>query len=161
MIPAHPHSWLIISASFAAALAITLFPVPVLLAPLRPDWTTLVLIYWIIALPHRVGVGTGWMVGMFQDAATGTLLGQQALGMTVVAYLVLLLYQRIRNYPVWQQAIIVMIFIALFRVIGAWVLGVIGRPVGFSYWLPALTSMLVWPLVFLVLRHIRRRYHVV
>jgi len=120
MMPAHPHSWLIISASFAAALAITLFPVPVLLAPLRPDWTTLVLIYWIIALPHRVGVGTGWVVGMFQDAATGTLLGQQALGMTVVAYLVLLLYQRIRNYPVWQQAIIVMIFIALACWSGRW-----------------------------------------
>ncbi len=161
MMPVHPHSWLIIIATFLAALAITLSPVPVLLAPLRPDWVALVLIYWIIALPHRVGVGTAWLAGIFQDAATGTLLGQQALGLTVVAYLVLLLHQRIRNYPVWQQAIIVMVFIALFRVIGAWVLGVIGRPADFSYWLPAITSMLAWPAVFLILRHIRRRYHVV
>ncbi len=161
MITAHPHSWLIIIATLVAALAITLFPVPVMLAPLRPDWVALVLIYWIIALPHRVGVGTAWVAGMFQDAATGTLLGQQALGLAVVAYLVLLLHQRIRNYPVWQQAIIVMVFIALFRVIGAWVLGVVGRPTSFAYWLPALTSMVVWPPVFLILRHIRRRYHVV
>ncbi len=161
MIPSHPQSWFVIIATFVAALALALFPLPTMLAPLRPDWVALALIYWIIALPHRVGVGTGWLAGLFQDAATGTLLGQQALGLAVVAYLVLLLHQRIRNYPIWQQAIIVLIFISLFRVIGAWVLGVSGRPAGFLYWIPAISSMLAWPAVFLVLRHIRRRYSVI
>ncbi len=156
----YSHNWFIIVASFVAALAVTLFPLPAMLAPLRPDWVVLVLIYWIIALPHRVGVGTGWLAGLFQDAATGTLLGQQALGLTVVAWLVLLLHQRIRNYPIWQQAILILIFVALFRVLGAWVLGVSGRPTGFLYWMPAISSMLAWPFVFLMLRHIRRRYRV-
>ena len=113
-----------------------------------------------MVLPHRVGVGSGWLAGLFSDAATGTLLGQQALGLAVVAWLVLSLHQRIRNYPVWQQAIIVLIVIALFRVLGAWILGVSGRPAGFDYWLPALSSMLAWPLVYLVLRHVRRRFGV-
>lgn len=155
-----PHHLLVIVASFVAALMITLFPIPDMLAPLRPDWVALALIYWVIALPHRVGVGSGWLAGLFLDAATGTLLGQHALGLAVVAWLVLSLHRRIRNYPVWQQAIFVLIIIALFRVLGAWVLGVSGRPAGFSYWLPAVSSMLVWPLVYLVLRHVRRRYGV-
>ncbi|HHL45524.1 MAG TPA: rod shape-determining protein MreD [Gammaproteobacteria bacterium] len=158
--PARPQSWFIIIATFVAALTLTLFPLPTMLAPLRPDWVALVLIYWIIALPHRVGVGTAWLAGLFSDATSGTLLGQQALGLSIVAYLVLLLHQRVRNYPIWQQAIIVLIFISLFRVIGAWVLGVSGRPAGFLYWMPAISSMLVWPVVFLLLRHIRRRYSV-
>ncbi|HFC53155.1 MAG TPA: rod shape-determining protein MreD [Gammaproteobacteria bacterium] len=160
MIGILPYHLLVIITSFVAALMITLLPLPNALAPLRPDWLALVLIYWVIALPHRVGVGSGWLVGLFQDAATGTLLGQHALGLAVVAWLVQGLHHRIRNYPLWQQAILVLVVIALFRVLGAWVLGVSGRPTGFDYWLPAVSSMLVWPLVYLVLRYVRRRFGV-
>ncbi len=160
MIRAQPSHLVVILASFAAALMFTLLPLPQPVAQLRPDWVALVLIYWVVALPHRVGVGTGWLAGLFQDAATGTLLGQHALGLAVVAWVVLGLHRRIRNYPVWQQAIFVLMVIALLRVLGAWVLGISGRPADFSYWLPAVSSMFVWPLIYLALRYVRRRFGV-
>lgn len=148
--------WLLI-ASFALAYLLTLVPLPEVLERARPEWVALVLIYWCMAVPERVGVGTGWLVGLIQDALQSTLLGQHALTYAVLAYLTLKLHQRIRVYPVWQQAISVMALLLLAQMILLWVNGVIGRPsLGWENWLAALTGTLLWPVLFVAMREFRR-----
>ena len=74
----------VIALSFLVAFLLAGVPLPDSLDRFRPDWVAMVLIYWGMALPHRVGIGVGWLVGLLLDVGRGALLGQlaQALGAT-------------------------------------------------------------------------------
>lgn len=148
-------------ASFVVALLLSMVVMPGWAAPFRPEWTVLVLIYWCLALPHRVSVGYGWLVGLCVDVLSGALLGQHALGFAVIAYLVVKLHQRLRVFPIWQQALSVMVFVALEQLLVLWVQGMIGMArESWTYWLPSIVSGLLWPWTFLLLRRLRRRFRV-
>lgn len=156
----HHSSWVIV-ATFILALWLEIMPLPDGLALFRPEWPAMVLIYWCLALPQRVGVGIGWSVGLVLDVLRGALLGQHALGYAVMAYLALKLHRRIRVFPLWQQALSVMVFIALHQLLVLWVLGIIGQSRGsLGYWLPSLSSAVLWPWMFEGLRGLRRRFRV-
>ena len=73
--------------TFIIALLLTIMPLPEWARYLRPDWVGLVLIYWCLAVPERVGVITGWLMGLLVDLLTGAILGQHALALTVVAWI--------------------------------------------------------------------------
>ena len=79
---------------------------------------------------------------------TGTLLGQHALALSLIAYVCVRLHQRIRVYPLWQQALTVMVLLILHQLLSLWIDSTIGRPTRpLSYWLPSITGMLIWPFV--------------
>jgi rod shape-determining protein MreD len=119
----------------------------------------LVVIYWCLAVPERMGVGVAWVMGILLDVISGALLGQHALALALVAYVALKLHRQTRLFPVWQQAFMVMLLIIMEQMLNLWVQGVIGQPPrSWKYWLPVLTSMLLWPWVFFLLRDLRRRY---
>jgi rod shape-determining protein MreD len=131
---------------------------PAWLGWLRPDWVAMVVLYWVMALPHRVGMVTAWIAGLFVDAMTGNLLGQHALGMVFIAWAGLSLYERLRMYSLPQQAFIVFITVALSHGVGQ-VIEILARgaPWTPAVVLPAVVSALLWPLVFTALRALRRR----
>lgn len=156
----HRGGWIIVL-SFVAAMLLSILPLPQVVDPFRPEWTALVLIYWCLALPERVGVGGAWLVGLLMDVLKGGLLGEHALGLTVVAFLALKLHQRIRVYPMWQQALSVLMLLALYQLVTLWINGIIGRPARtWLYWAPSLTGTMLWPALFLLLRDLRRRFRV-
>ena len=145
--------------SFFCAYSLMIIPLPDWLAPLRPEWVALVLIYWCMALPNRVGVGIGWITGLLLDVLLGGLLGQHALSMSIIAYLTLKLHQRVRVSPLLQQAFSILILILLHQILIIWIQGITGHAAHtWTYWLPSLSSMLIWPAIFIVLRNLRRRY---
>jgi rod shape-determining protein MreD len=150
-----------IAASLLIALLLSILPLPHWATPFRPDWVTLVLIYWCLALPQRVGVGIAWTLGLIEDVLSASLLGQHALGLAVVAYLTLRFHQQIRVFPLWQQALTVLVLLATKQLLVLWVHGILGYPPDTPlYWLPSLTGMILWPWVFVVLRDVRRRFQV-
>ena len=69
----------VIAISFLLAFLLAGIPLPSELQRFRPDWVAMVLIYWCMALPHRIGIGVGWTVGLLLDIGRGALLGQHAL----------------------------------------------------------------------------------
>ncbi len=147
--------------SFLVAFMLMAVPLPQWADVWRPPWVTLVLIYWCLAVPDRVGVGIGWILGLFLDVMTGTLLGQHALGLTLVAFITLRFHKRVRVLPLWHQSVSVLLLVVLDRSIALWVKGIQGLSttdgVVFS---PALTSAILWPWAFIILRDVRRKYHV-
>ncbi len=156
----HSGGW-VITLSFVVALLLTMMPLPDWAANLRPEWVTLALIYWCMALPQRVGVGIAWILGLLLDVVRGSVLGQYALALAVVAFITHSIYQRLRLYPLWQQAIIVMMLVLLELLIVLWVKGIIGQtPGSWFYWLPAASSMVLWPWIFVLMRDLRRRLQV-
>ena len=156
----HHGGW-VIGASFVVAYMLTMLPLPEWAELYRPAWVAMVLIYWVMAVPERIGVGIGWLSGLFLDVVNGALLGQHALALTLVAWVTLRLYRRVRVYPLWQQALVVLILVALEQMLVLWVKGIIGRPPEtWGYWWPSVVSMLLWPWLFLVMRDTRRRFKV-
>ena len=156
----HQGGWIII-ASFAIALLLTMLPLPTWAQAFRPEWVTLVLIYWCMALPGRVSIGWGWAAGLMLDVTLGNLLGLHALTMSIVAFLTIKLYQRIRVYPLGQQALAILVLVAMSQLLILWILGIIGAtPGSWTYWLPSISSAIIWPWVFVVMRGARRHFRV-
>ena len=143
------------------ALLMTIMPLPDWARPLRPQWVTLTLIYWCIALPHRVGVGSGFVFGLILDVLTGTLLGQHALGLSLVTYLAVQLHARIRVFPLWQQALAVWSLLMVEHLFSLWIMGAIGQTTpGLMYWIIPVIGAMLWPWVFITLRDLRRRFKI-
>jgi rod shape-determining protein MreD len=157
-IPPTTRSYLVIASTFVVALILSLVPVPNWAEMFRPDWVGLVLIYWCIATPNRVGMGTGWLVGIIQDVLYGALLGQHALARTVIAYLAVKLHLRVRAYPAWQQGLVALALLYIGQLIVLWVRAMVGKSVtGWAFWTPGIISLFIWPWVFVILRDVRRR----
>ncbi|MGR5456882.1 rod shape-determining protein MreD, partial [Vibrio alfacsensis] len=81
-------------------------PWPGVLDFVRPSWLFLVLGYWVLALPHRVNVGTALIVGLTWDLLVGSTLGIRGMMMSIVIYIVALNFLVLRNMALWQQATI-------------------------------------------------------
>lgn len=151
----------VIAASIAMALLLMLINVPEWLRWSRPEWVTIVLIYWVIMLPHRVGVLIAATSGLLLDVLEGTVLGEHAFAMVIVSYAAFLLYQRLRMFAVWQQAFIVFVLVGIQQLACHWVENVSGSPEqNLLFLLPALMSAVFWPLVTIVLGAMQRMYAV-
>ena len=81
----------------------------------------LVVLYWVIALPHQMNVVSAWIVGLLMDIMLGSTLGIHALGMAVISYVATAQYQKIRNYSVWQQALVMGSLIFIGQLLIFWV----------------------------------------
>lgn len=147
----------------AMVLSIVSLPdsVPYELGYLRPEWIVLVLMYWVIALPHRVGVVIAWIVGLLTDVLLGSLLGQHAIAFVVVAYITSSLYQRLRMFSLWQQSIIVFATVGVSQLINIWIENIVGLSEwNMWYLLASVMSAMLWPTVYLLLRYLRRQFNV-
>ena len=161
MVEQRAQGWWVIALSFCMAFLLAVLPLPQWLLWARPEWVALVLIYWVIALPQRVGILVAFLVGFMLDLIEGSALGQNALSLAMVAYLSLILYQRLRVFNVWQQVAVVFIMVGINQLLGQWVQNLTGVGAqSLRFLLPALVSALLWPGVMSLLRYLRRSYHV-
>lgn len=145
--------------SLFLALLFTIVPLPHLLTLMRPDWVLLVLIYWVVAFPRQFGIFSAFLIGISVDLLRHDLIGQNAIIFSVVIFFVLQIYPLLRVFPVWQQAIVISSLILLAKGIELWIRGISGfPPETLLFWAPVITSALIWPLLFPLLRTIRRRW---
>jgi rod shape-determining protein MreD len=155
------HAYWVILLSFVLAYVLAVLPLPAWLQWGRPQWVTLTLIYWIIALPHRVGMFTALLLGIGLDVLEGAVIGQNAFALAVIALLCLSLYQRLRVFGLWQQAVVVFVLVGIDQMICQWVQNLEGLGARSTlFLLPAVASALLWPVVLHVLRGLRRHYAV-
>lgn len=152
----------VILATLFLALVLSLIPLGRAAAWWRPEWLLMVLVYWAIALPHRVGLSMALSVGLIVDVMEGAPIGQHMLSLGLVVTVARLMYQRLRVFTVAQQASVVFILVGIHQVIGQWLMGLEGvRPGGIAFLYPAFSSALLWPPVMLALRGARRGYGVI
>ncbi|MGF1752919.1 rod shape-determining protein MreD [Vibrio makurazakiensis] len=154
-------SKIVIGCSFLIALTLQTIPWPGSLDLLRPSWLLLVTCYWVLALPHRVNVGTALILGIFWDILIGSTLGIRGMMMSIIVYLIALNFLVIRNMALWQQAMIIAALTVLFEVLifsGEYLIqDVVFNPL--SLW-SALINGILWPWMFLLMRRVRRHWHV-
>ncbi len=150
------NTWVVIL-TLTVALLLDILPMPSIIAPYWPKWVALVLLYWSLALPHRYGLITAWVTGLFVDALEGTLLGLHGLCFSVMVYFVILSYQRIRLFPRWKQSLVMGMLVGIYMLLAFW-LKSLTLPIekSFTHWLPIITSGFAWVWVFIILRDLRR-----
>ena len=147
----------IIPLTIVVALWLSIIPMPEWALWLRPAWVALVVLYWVLALPAQVGVVLSWFSGLLLDIVANAPLGQNALALAVLAYVTLLLYQRLRMFTRWQQAAVIFVLIGINQMLGHWVQNLTGTASpNLLFLMPALVSALIWPAVFSLLRFLRR-----
>ena len=144
--------------SLLLALLLGVVPLPEWLQPLRPYWLALVLAYWLLEVPERVGMGVAFGLGLLADLAFGGLLGEQALRLVVLAFIMDRFRPRLRFFPMSQQALTLGVLLLNDRVISSVIHVVVGVPQPApAYWLAPLLGMLLWPPLHLVLDSLRLR----
>ncbi len=153
--------WVILLTFFMAYL-LAIVPFPEWAMNYRPEWVPLVLIYWVMALPYRVGIGSAWMAGLVLDILEGSILGLNALALVVIAYITLSLHQRLRMFTLFQQSGLIIALVGLNLMICHWLQLTAGQTVSNSlvFLMAAVTSAFVWPFLFQILRQLRRGFSV-
>jgi len=150
--------YLVIHLSLVVALVLMILPLPDWVQMYRPNWVALVLIYWSMALPQRVGLLFAFFSGIILDTSLGTLLGQHTLALVMIIAINMNFYQRIRVLALAQQAIYIFVLLLLNQVVVAWVEGFLGRSTPLLAFFGApFIGMLIWPWVFVILRDVRRK----
>ncbi|ARP39348.1 rod shape-determining protein MreD [Vibrio sp. 10N.222.54.F12] len=154
-------SKVVIGCSFLIALILQTIPWPGSLDLFRPSWLLLVTCYWVLALPYRVNVGSALVLGLLWDLLIGSTLGIRGMMMAIVMYIIAMNFLVIRNMALWQQAIIIAALTVLFEVLiffGEYLIqDVVFNPL--SLW-SALINCILWPWMFLLMRRVRRHWHV-
>jgi len=145
--------------TMVAAFMLAIIPLPDWAVELRPEWVTLVLIYWAMTAPSKVGVTAAWFTGLLLDVSYGTLMGQHAIGMVLVIYVIHMQHQRLHMASLLQQAIVIFALLFVKQLLILWVDGMLGRaPGSWLYFMPTITSTILWPWIFLILKELQRKY---
>lgn len=136
-----------------------LMPVPIWANWFKPDWLLLIALFWIMTAPETFNVVFVWVLGLILDAVKGSLLGEHAFAMLIVAFIFLKFYRRFRLYSLWQQALGIFLFVFLYQFIIFIIQGTINQlPNSYAYWAACLTSAIFWPSVYLFLRDWNRKF---
>ena len=153
-----PRNTWVLPLSLAVALLLGLLPLPDALQPLRPYWLALVLAYWLLEAPERVGLGSAFVLGLLADLAFGGLLGEQSLRLVVLAFILERFRARLRFFPVLQQALTIGVLLLNDRVISAGLQLLTGvPPLPWLFWAAPLVGLLLWPPLHLLLDFLRLR----
>ncbi|MFV0681523.1 rod shape-determining protein MreD [Ottowia sp.] len=153
LLPASPG---FIWASLLMALMLNLLPLGRVVW--MPDVLAVVLVFWSIHQPRRVGLGAAFVFGLTLDVHQASLLGQHALAYSVLIYFAIMLHRRIQWFSVLGQAVQLLplfaaahAIVALLRLIGG------GALPGWQALLAPLLEALLWLPVSVLLLAPQRR----
>lgn len=136
--------WLV-QLSFLLAIYLQALPVPKFLTYFRPEWVSLVLIYWSLHLPHRVGITHALVWGILLDLLEATPLGQHLLALSLIAYLCNYFYQRILMFSNLQKSLIVFCLLVLSQLINLITNSLLGLKTSLIYLgLTVVISAILW-----------------
>ena len=153
LLPLNPvYMWFTLVAAFVLNL------VPFGRVPWLPDVLAVVLVFWSVHQPLRVGVGVAFMFGLMMDVHDGALLGQHALAYTLLSFVSITIHRRLLWFNVPSQALQVLPLFAISHLIEM-AIRMVGGGIfpGWSFLLAPAIEAALWPFVTLLLLAPQRR----
>jgi len=150
----------VILVTFVVAALLEVIPLNQTLDWVRPEWMLLVLLYWVLSLPHRIGVLWGFLVGLYLDVLVGAPLGQRDLSYAFGASFMLAAYKRLRVFPLLQQSAVVFLLVGSANLIAYLVQESVGRTLYPPYTIlySAAASAVLWRPLCTALRWTQHRF---
>ena len=153
LLPVNP---LFIGLTLLLALGIELLPFGRNAA--LPDMLAVVLVFWNVHQPRRVGIGVAFFFGMLIDVNDGALLGQHALAYSLLSFVAISIHRRLLWFGLLEQALqILPLFLAAHGVSLAVRMLVGGMLPGWTLLLAPIFEAMLWPVVTLLLLAPQRR----
>jgi rod shape-determining protein MreD len=153
LLPVNP---LFVIASLVAAFLLNLLPWGHLAGV--PDFVALVLIFWSIHQPRRVGIGIAFTMGLLMDVHDATLLGENALSYTLLSYFAIMIHRRVLWFKVPTQALHVLPLLLLMQTVQMLIRAIVtGHFPGWFYFSESFTTAALWPIVTWILLAPQRR----
>lgn len=144
--------------SLFLAFVLAVLPLPQGLSYWRPEFVTIVLVFWVLNAPNIVGIWFAFFVGLLLDVLFASTFGVHTLVLSLVAWMARLSWRWVAVFSVWQTSGLVLGLVLASLVVKRVLLGLVAVPPDSAlYWLPALTSALVWPSVMVSLRRYTQR----
>ena len=148
--------WAVAFSSFVA-LILMVIQLPQWLFYFWPDWIALVVVYWALYAPDRFGPFIGFIIGLLLEVLFVRKFGVQGLGLATLAFTVNSTHQQLKVLSVWQQTVLVTLFVGIFKLITGWLYGMIADfTITREYWYSLLGCLLVWPFVYILMNELRR-----
>lgn len=146
-----------VSISAFVALVLTVVQLPAWLFFFWPEWIALVVIYWALIAPQRVGPFIGFIIGTLLEVLFVRNFGVLGLGLATLAFLVNSASQQLRALSIWQQMMSVGFFVAIFKLLTGWLSGLVaGFTITTEFWYSLVGSVLIWPFAYILLEELRR-----
>lgn len=149
--------------AFTCFIAFTfmLVQVPDWLSAFWPDWIALILVYWSLYAPSRIGPVVGFIVGTMLEVLFAKTFGVLSLGLATLAFLVNISHLQLRVTSRWQQVFMVVFFVAIFKLMNLWFEGIVdGAKITASDWYSLLGNFVVWPFIHIALDELRRAFRI-
>lgn len=153
LLPANP--WFIWG-SLLAAMLINMLPLG--RQVWMPDLLALVLVFWNVHQPLRIGIATAFAFGLAMDVHQTSLLGQHALAYTALSYFAITIHRRLLWFTVPSQAVQVFPLLAAAHAIEMTIR--LAADGSFPGWMRALAPVLeaaLWPVMNVLLLAPQRR----
>jgi rod shape-determining protein MreD len=155
----HTYGFIYISCLIGLMLAI--WPLPEWAINYRPKFLALFVIYWTINSPYYFNLGAAWCFGILLDTLYGTTLGEHALGLVFIAYICARMHRQLRVFPLWQQMLIVLVLVFFYQLVILFVQAMLGQTINNGwFWIAPITSAMLWPWLFILLRDYRRYFNI-
>lgn len=123
-----------------------------------PDFVALLLVFWSMHQPRKVGIGVAFCMGILMDVHDAAVLGENALAYTLLSYLAIMIHRRVLWFPIATQALHVFLLLLVTQIIELIVrLFVGGNFPGWLYFTESAVAALLWPVVTWLLLAPQRR----
>jgi len=150
-----------VALSSFVALVLTIVQLPAWLFHFWPDWIALVIVYWALTTPDRVGPFVAFIIGTLLEVLFVRKFGVLGLGLATLAFVVNAAHQQLRVLSIWQQMIFVGMLIGVFKLLTGWLYGIVSDfTITSEYWFSMIGGMVIWPFAFILLEELRRRARV-
>ena len=142
-----------IVATLIAALLVNLLPWSGWWLWVRPDFVALVVLYWCIEQPRKIGFTAAWLLGLLMDVADGSLFGQHALAYSILAYAGIVLHRRVQRFSITPQVLHVIPLLLLNDVIVLVIRMLTGADFpGYQYFAGSFVGGALWPALSILLK---------
>lgn len=145
-----------IAASIAVAFVLNILPWG--RTPAVPDFLAIVLVFWNVHQPRKVGIGIAFLVGLLMDVHDASLLGERALAYSLLSYGAIALHRRLPWFRLGAQMLHVLPLFLIAQLVVVLVRVAVGGPFpGLGYFMQSASSALLWPLASVLLLAPQRR----
>ena len=147
----------VVFVSAFVARVLTMVQLPGWLFYFWPDWIAIVVAYWALVAPKRVGPFVGFIIGTLLEVLFVRKFGVMGFGLATLAFIVNSTNLQLRALFIWQQMVSIGLFIGFFKLLTSWLAGMVaGFTITTEYWYSLLGTVVIWPFAFILLEELRR-----